>query len=62
MKKLSKRRILELRKLHKLIVHEQCLITDHKEWYRLARKETKWLQQIGLIYKPVKVCFQGCGF
>lgn len=36
----------ELRKLHKLIVHNFKSIADNKEWYRLARQETKAVKKV----------------
>ncbi len=33
--------LIELKKLHKLIVHDQKQIEDDKKWYQLARKETR---------------------
>ena len=35
------KKLQELKKLHKFIIHDDKKITDNKEWYRLARKETK---------------------
>lgn len=36
----------ELKKLHKLVIHNDKSITDDGAWYRLARKETKAIAKL----------------
>lgn len=48
----------ELKKLHKLIIHNHKQVTDDKEWYRLARKETR---QVAKATKAeCKIVCSGC--
>ncbi len=59
--KITLRQYKELKKLHKLIIHQQERIKDDKEWYRLARKETRQVERGGWS-KYGNLCQQGCGF
>ncbi len=38
--------LLELKKLHKLIIHNHKQVGDDKVWYHLARKETRQIAKL----------------
>lgn len=40
------RAFIELKKLHKLIIHNHKQVEDDKQWYHLARKETKAIAKL----------------
>jgi len=61
MRQLTSRQFKEFVKLHKLIIHNHATIKDDKEWYRLARKETKAVERNNWL-KRGKLCRKGCGF
>lgn len=41
-----KRALIELKKLHKQIIHNHKEIEDNKVWYTLARRETKAIAKL----------------
>ena len=43
---MRKKQIQELRKLHKLIIHNHHKIIDDHKWYRLARRETRLIDKL----------------
>lgn len=43
---MTKRQLGELKRLHKLIIHNFKQVTEDSEWYRLARKETKAIDKL----------------
>lgn len=57
---MTKYQFKQLKKLHKLIIHNHKSIVDDKEWYRLARKETKQVEKYR-DNKFGKLCTE-CGF
>lgn len=61
MRQLSLRQFKELKKLHKLIIHNHKTIDNDREWYRLARKETKQVDKDNWK-KHGKLCTKGCEF
>jgi len=61
MRKYSKRQWVEVKDLHKLIIHRPETIKNDKEWYRLARKETLGIERLDIRGQLGGIC-RACGF
>lgn len=55
MKNLPKRKLLELKKLHKYIIHSSTALAVD-EWYSLSRRETKLVEKA-----PLEQLWMVCG-
>lgn len=54
------KKLQELKKLHKLIIHRDEKVTDDKEWYTLARRETKQIEKLPLHSKELNSICKRC--
>lgn len=59
-RKMTRKQYQELKKLHKLVIHNQQKIADDKEWYRLARLETRQVARGG--FERFGGLCTACGF